>query len=256
MILVLVPLLKMRSILWVHLFLDCSSLSPELTLILNPSLEPALLTTADGSPTLVHPTLHQTYHSLHGALTESKIVFIKYGLEFVAQSKSHIHLLEMGFGSGLNALLSWMYANENGITIDYTAVDTYYITAKFADKIDYQITNTDIIQFNELHKLEIGVKKMMSNHFNLLKIEDDWNEFAPKEKFDLIYFDAFSPESQPELWSIDSMAKCYTLLKSDGVLVTYCAKGQVKRNLKAAGFIVDALPGPPRKREVTRARKI
>jgi len=236
--------------------LDCFNLSSELTLTLNPSLEPTLLTTADGSPTLVHPTLQQTYHSLHGALTESQIVFIKYGLEFLAHSKSHIDLLEMGFGTGLNALLSWKYAIDHGITIDYTTVDTYYINAEFADKIDFQITNNENIQFNELHKLEIGFKKTISSQFSLLKIEQDWNEFATKEKFDLIYFDAFSPESQPELWSIESMTKCYSLLKPTGVLVTYCAKGQVKRNLKEAGFIIEALPGPPRKREVTRSRKI
>lgn len=215
--------------------------------------------TADGSSTLKLSALDEQYHSLHGAIQESTIVYIHNGFNFI--TKPDLKILEIGFGTGLNCLLTFT-TNErldNPKIIEYTGIEPYPIDKALLDQLNYKEivkTKEDKDIFNQLHRFASAEKIQISKHFTLHKSFNNIQEFKSSNAyFDIIYFDAFGPAIQPEMWTIAIFEKMFQLLKTGGVLVTYCAKGQVKRNLKAAGFKVENLPGPPGKREITRALK-
>lgn len=205
-----------------------------------------LIQTQDGSYSLYSELYNEAYHSRHGAFTESNHVFIKNGL--LRSGFKKLRILEMGFGTGFNAYLTLLASIENNLTIDYISLEKHPV----AD--DYQYNFKKDLSFKKILECPWNKRIQLTKEYSLYKIETDilsW-DFAPAP-FDLIYYDAFSPEKQPELWSTDIFLKIREHLNPAGSLVTYCAKGQVKRNLKSAGFNIEALPGPPGKREMTRA---
>lgn len=213
------------------------------------------ITTEDGSDSLYVPELDETYHSIHGAIQESEHVFIKNGLQFVLErdSPEQLDILEFGFGTGLNVLLTWLAQRDTAISI--TSLEKYPVEAETAAKLNYglQVGQQDFYQ--QLVDCPWEKWHDLSEQFKLLKLEIDFADFVPKASYDLIYFDAFSPGKQPELWSYEMMQKCWSALKKGGVFVTYSAKGQLRRDLQHLGFIVERLPGPPGKFEMLRAVK-
>ncbi len=207
--------------------------------------------TDDGSPTLWSGQYGETYHSGFGAVTESLHVFIEAG--FKQTSANPLYIFEMGFGTGLNALLTLKYALQRDLRVNYHSVETFPVPPEIASNIvvEPELKET----FLKLHKAEWNEPVAISSEFELLKIKQNLIEWQPKEMYHLVYFDAFSPESQPELWTGDIFQKIYDMLYNGGILTTYCAKGYVRRNMIAAGFKVERLPGPPGKREMLRAVK-
>lgn len=212
--------------------------------------------TADGSSTIFVPALDEHYHSIHGARQESAHVFIAAGLN--NRHESSISILEIGFGTGLNAFLTALEAQKKGVTIFYTGLEKYPVSTAEAAHLNYAkgaLDSPESSLFKALHLAPWETETPINTHFILLKRQIDFLEFKAEEAFHLIYFDAFAPSAQPDLWTVEMFQSMFSALKKGGELVTYCAKGQVKRNMKTAGFIVDALPGPPGKREMTRATK-
>jgi tRNA U34 5-methylaminomethyl-2-thiouridine-forming methyltransferase MnmC len=215
--------------------------------------------TKDGSTTLFVPELNEHYHSVHGALQESLHVFIKMGLEATLERQPSVRLLEVGFGTGLNALLTLQHTLISGADVHYDTLEKYPLTPQVVAQLQFNrfILNPELLDFfNPLHTAPWEQPVSITPHFTLRKLETDLEAFAPApESYDLIYFDAFAPEKQPHLWTDAIFQKMYDCLAPGGTLVTYCAKGSFKRSLKAAGFTVEALPGPPGKREMTRGVK-
>ena len=215
--------------------------------------------TKDGSNTLFVPDLNEHYHSVHGALQESQHVFIKQGLEYALEQKRDIKILEVGFGTGLNAILTFPYALAQKAFIQYDTLEKYPLTEEVVRQLHFEqfVLNPELLAyFYELHAAPWNEPANVIPYFTLQKIHETLEEFvAPSSYYDVIYFDAFAPEKQPELWTDAIFEKLYKATRPGGVLVTYCAKGSFKRSLKAAGFEVEALPGPPGKREMTRGVK-
>jgi len=215
--------------------------------------------TADGSFTYVSPHFEETFHSRHGAKTESEHVFIQAGLKPTIEkfAGAPLAVFEMGFGSGLNALLTAMFAEEKKVHIHYQTLETHPIPIE--DVAGFRIG--DLFEDLEaekilyaLHRAEWEKRNQLLPFFQLLKMQADFTNWNPKgQAFHLVYYDAFAPRCQPELWEAPIAEKLYEMIMPGGLLVTYCAQGQFKRNLAAAGFEVQPLPGPPGKREMTRA---
>ena len=198
--------------------------------------------TADGSKTIRLVDLDENYHSRHGALQEAEHVFIHNGI-LAFKHEKHLSIFEMGFGTGLNAFLTCLYSLENDLKINQLDYDSLKGN-------DYSSI------FNKIHSTSWDEKNEINSNFALTKIENKIQNFSfQNEKYDIVYYDAFGPRAQQEMWSLEIFQKLYTSIKEGGFLVTYCAKGQVKRDLKTAGFNIEALPGPPGKREMTRAWK-
>ena len=215
-----------------------------------------IVLTEDGSPTLFVPELNEHYHSIHGAVQESQHVFIQHGLRKVNSSKSSLNLLEIGFGTGLNAFLTLI--ESASINIQYTAVEAYPLSLDEAKGLNYaELMGKDDMQasFLQLHQCDWESPQNTTPKFSLFKTRQKIESLTLDGTYDLIYFDAFAPEVQPELWTQAIFEQMFQLLNTGGCLLTYCAKGSVKRNMKTAGFSVEGLPGPPGKREITRATK-
>ena len=210
-----------------------------------------ILNTEDGSPTLWSEQYGETYHSSFGAVTESLHVFIEAG--FNRTTANPLHIFEMGFGSGLNALLTFKFASQKNIRVRYHAVEIYPVPFDITSKMSVEKGLSDV--FLKLHEAGWNEPTVITPEFELLKIKQNLLDWEPKDLFHLVYFDAFSPESQPELWTGDVFQKIYKMLYPGGILTTYCAKGYVRRNMIAAGFREERLPGPPGKREMLRAVK-
>jgi len=214
-------------------------------------LEPVL--TRDGSHTLFHPQAGEHYHSTFGAIQESEHIFIRAGLEAVGKQDTAIHILEVGLGTGLNALLSMQWAGVHGRKIIYTGLEAFPPEIAQLKLLNYpdllKMDNTLLSQF-----YSTGSKQKLSPFFHFQWVHQNFEDFYPEENYyHLIYFDAFSPEAQPGMWTEDGFSKLYKSLKPGGILTTYSCKGSVKRALKAAGFLIEKLPGPPGKREFLRA---
>ncbi len=220
-----------------------------------------LVTTADGSTSLRDPQTGETFHSTYGALTESQLVFIQNGLVYLVESHdiNSLSILEIGFGTGLNALLSLSEAKQRNIIIHYTAIDAFPLRPEQAEKlnfVDNQLLKPYKNAFRDFHSSEELVKSFCDGLFHLKKIKSDLVALETANlHFDLIYFDAFSSNVQPELWTKEIFQKLFFSLKPSGVLVTYSAKGTVKTALRDSGFVIERLPGPPGKRHVIRALK-
>ena len=210
-----------------------------------------LFITKDGSHSIFNAQYQTPYHSYLGAIEESKHVFIKNGIDAYFQNQELINVLEIGFGTGLNALLSMIHAEFNNYKIVYTAIEPYPLSIDIVKQLNYcKLLN---ISQNNLLKIH---KNYTSGLFEIKHIRDELQNINLPNNFDVIYFDAFSPNTQKEMWSVDLFRQIFNSLNQNGFLVTYCAKGDVKRALKSAGFVVKALAGPPRKREMIKAFKL
>lgn len=212
--------------------------------------------TADGSKTIRIIDLDENYHSSHGALQEAEHVFIKYGL--CSSEKKNINIFEMGFGTGLNAFLTAKHNLELDKNLFYHGVEAYPVNSVEIQALGYNRLLGDEYEllYTKIHEAKWDEIQEINDGFSLLKSEGTLQELELKSSFyDLIYYDAFGPRAQDEMWSIELFEKMYDSLQKGGFLVTYCAKGQVKRNMKAVGFEIEPLPGPPGKREMTRAWK-
>ncbi len=221
------------------------------------SLRRDIITTADGSKTIHLPDLQEHYHSIHGAIGEAYHVFIEMGLNVCRSSE--LHILEMGFGTGLNTLITCYESQRAGRSILFTSWEAYPVPPQEPEQLDY-VTALDIPQFFEsfkrMHSCPWEEPYEIIPGFILIKKHADIRVIEDRDLFDLIYYDAFSPRVQPELWTEAVFMKMYAALKNGGILVTYSAKGDVRRAMLSAGFNVERLPGPPGKREMLRARKI
>ena len=197
-----------------------------------------IIETRDGSHTLLHEKLDETYHSSHGALTESKHVFLKEGLELFLVGKESASVLEIGFGTGLNAILTWQKARELGKSVDFTTLEPYPIPPELIPELNYaELIGEQLLKdFLLLHKLEWNEIHQLEKYFLFQKLTDKLEEFDSNQKFDVIYFDAFAPQKQPELWEMKVLERCYQLLNKGGIMTTYCAQGQFKRDLKVGRF--------------------
>ena len=221
-------------------------------------MEPRLVVTEDGSNTLYAENYDEHYHSVHGALQESMHVFINAGLRQKLSNQT-IDILETGFGTGLNALLTCIEAEKHKMHVNYTSVEKFPIAAEMSSKLNY-CALTDVGRcnsfWNDIQQCEWEQMQPVSAFFNLKKTEMNIEDINYKEQFDIIYFDAFAPSAQPELWTEAIFRSMYNALRPNGILVTYCAKGVVKRTMKSVGFVVEALPGPKGKREITHCVKL
>lgn len=216
-----------------------------------------IITTADGSHSILNETLQETYHSVHGAIQESIHVFITNGLTHAAQhSKGPLTVLEVGFGTGLNALLSLQWANENQRKIHFFTLESNALPPELWSQLNYAERLMLSEEYAALHQAGWNTDHQLSSCFTLRKISSTLEAVElPAMGFDLIFYDAFAPSRQPELWTLMVIEKTIRYLKPGGIWVTYCAKGQLKRDLKALGMSVQTLPGPPGKKEMVRALK-
>lgn len=215
-----------------------------------------ILTTSDGSTTIRIEDWDECYHSIHGAIQEAKHVFIKNGLSLFETEA--IAILEIGFGTGLNALISFLEANQKKQYISYVGVEAYPIDSEEVNKMNFaQELEASIADdaFNKMHACPWEEKFVLNEYFDLTKRKQFFQDINDSNLYDLIYFDAFGYRVQPELWNLEIFQKMYNALKENGVLVTYAARGVIKRNMIEAGFTVVKLPGPPGKREMFRATK-
>ncbi|HQQ98078.1 MAG TPA: tRNA (5-methylaminomethyl-2-thiouridine)(34)-methyltransferase MnmD [Cyclobacteriaceae bacterium] len=210
-----------------------------------------IITTEDGSHSLRNEQLHETYHSIHGAVQESKHVFILNGFDHqVKKNPSALRILEAGFGTGLNALLTAMHTH---IPVYYESWELYPLPVMVVDQLNHGFQMDAVELFRALHGAPWNQAVSISSHFTLCKRSVDLLQEMPVGRFDIIYYDAFAPSKQPALWEIDILRKMTNTLVSGGVFVTYCAKGQLKRDLASLGLNVETLAGPPGKKEMVRA---
>lgn len=224
-------------------------------------MERKLIITEDGSHTVAIQELNVTYHSIHGAIQESKHVFIEAGLKCLLGrfENEQIWILEIGFGTGLNALLSAVEVEGSKTNVYYVALEPFPITTEEVQSLNYfgLLDRNDLQEdFERIHDCEWNKSIAFTENVLMHKSGCTLQTFEHGPGFDLIYYDAFAPAAQPELWTKEIFQKLFFLLKPNGVLVTYCSKGDVRRAMIAAGFIVKKLPGPPGKREMLRAIKV
>lgn len=218
----------------------------------------SIFKTQDGSHSILSEQFGVPYHSKYGAVQESRHVFIEAGLYFKAAQKKELAILELGFGTGLNALLTLLEAAQHNWKIYYKTVEAFPLFIEQAR----QLNHTAILKatqwqdsFLQMHESAWGTELPILPNFIFQKTQDTFQNIRAEAQFDIIYFDPFAPDTQPELWEPPLLQAMYEALLPQGVLVTYCAKGVVKRSLKSVGFQVESLPGPPGKREMTRALK-
>ncbi|HRZ42301.1 MAG TPA: tRNA (5-methylaminomethyl-2-thiouridine)(34)-methyltransferase MnmD [Bacteroidales bacterium] len=220
-----------------------------------------LTKTADGSHTLFVPELNEHYHSVNGAVAESEHVFIGAGLSFATRQFKEIRALEVGFGTGLNALLAFAFAEANHLQLSYTGLEPNPPAAEILDKLNYRdlsIFPAIPLWWQRIHCLAPwDTTTAMGDLWSLTKCTSDLEDFgAPEGSFNLVFFDAFAPQVQPALWTAAMFQKIAGMLETGGILVTYSSKGEVRRNLKTAGFVVEKIPGPAGKREMVRAIRL
>jgi tRNA U34 5-methylaminomethyl-2-thiouridine-forming methyltransferase MnmC len=238
-----------------------------------------LIETSDGSHSLFVPALNETYHSRHGAIQESQWVFIKQGLEYACLNKGprmhemefgnaqvtsregrvpeqkHVRIHEVGFGTGLNALLAMQWAEENQVHVHFTTLETNVLSPELAAQLNYASAEKERSDFLKTHTCKWNEDVTITSYFTLHKAQRRVQDEQAENQYDVVFYDAFGPPTQPEMWTLAIFQRMYAALKSGGIFVTYCAKGQVRRDLQAAGFSVERLPGPPGKREMLRATK-
>ena len=214
-----------------------------------------LLITGDGSHTLFVPAIDECYHSTHGAVQESRHIFIEAGLKQC--SRSEIRVLEIGYGTGLNAFLTMLEAERSGKAIRYTSLEKYPVAIEKALSLNFpeKLSPEKRACFEEMHTSSWNEEIQITPFFRLRKIETDFTRYVLEDNFDVVFFDAFSPEKQPEMWSPERFVQIYEHCNAGAILTTYCAKGIVRRAMQAAGFTVERLEGPPGKREILRSRK-
>ncbi len=208
--------------------------------------------TADGSHTLFVPELNEHYHSVNGAVQESRHVYIESG--FNQCKKENISVLEIGFGTGLNALLTCLEAEKKNIFTTYTSLEKYPLSPEITTTLNYSSINQTL--FQQIHAAPWSERTILSSFFSLQKIETDICAYSFPGDFDVVFYDAFAPDKQPEVWSQKIFDNIFTGLNTGGILTTYCAKGEIRRILERSGFFVERIPGPPGKREMLRGQKL
>ena len=212
--------------------------------------------TGDGSPTLYVPELNEHYHSMHGAIQESAHVFIKNGLN--RRIINNVRLFEVGFGSGLNALLSCNEAENQKRSVYYHSIEKFPLQKRVCDELQEYFKN-NFPQLSELYlkinRCEWDKEIQITNFFTLKKIKADLISYYPAGIYDIIFFDAFGPQVQPAMWTTEVFSKIAGMMDSSAVLATYSAKGQVRRNLISVGLLTERIAGPPGKREMLVATK-
>ena len=237
-------------------------------------MERTIITTNDGSQTIFVPEIEEHYHSVKGACTESQHIFINMGLK--ASKAIRPSVLEIGFGTGLNAFLTLIETEKAKRIVDYVGLELYPLEWDMIQSLDYQHLTSDndlthegvspnnnpaILEewFKRLHQVDWEIPTAISPYFTLHKIRTDapqWLNTIDNQTFDVVYFDAFSPEKQPEMWTQEVFNALYGAMNNEGILMTYCAHGSIRRMLQGAGFTVERLPGPPSgKREILRATR-
>jgi len=212
--------------------------------------------TADGSDTLFYPEMEESYHSMNGAVQESRHVFIEAGLRQIKKKK--INIFEVGFGTGLNALLTWGEAHQKTLQVSYDAIEAFPLSKSIIETLNYKGLEPNLTPdaFLKIHEAPWDVPTILENdRFILQKIQNDFTNFDFTKKYDLVYFDAFAPDKQPEMWNECLFRKIFNSLNDQGILVTYCAKGEVRRRMQRSDFQVERISGPPGKREMLRATK-
>ena len=221
----------------------------------EPEKEIILETTADGSPTLYVPSMDEHYHSINGAVQESQHVYIGAGLNFFVYScgckRKEIKALEFGFGTGLNAFLTALEAEKQQIKIYYTALEKYPLSQTVTNQLNYSASDQSL--FHRIHQSEWERPISITPFFTLHKLSLDFVSFDFPNRYDLVYYDAFAPDRQPEVWSQELFDKLFSAMNAGGVLTTYCAKGSVRQMMQQAGFAVERIPGASGKREMLRA---
>jgi tRNA U34 5-methylaminomethyl-2-thiouridine-forming methyltransferase MnmC len=220
-------------------------------------IQSRIIVTKDNSKTLLIPELDETYHSTNGAITESKHIFIKEGLLYSQRKK--LNVFEMGFGTGLNAFITYLTSINKNLNIDYSCIECFPLPYSLVKQLNYSslLKATDLdLDFEKMH-LAKSEELLELGNFNFTKYLNAIQEQKlPKNHFDIVYYDAFGPKVQSELWERPLLQKMWDSMKNEGVLVTYCAQGQFKRTLKEIGFHLESIPGPPGKREISRALKL
>jgi tRNA U34 5-methylaminomethyl-2-thiouridine-forming methyltransferase MnmC len=216
-----------------------------------------LVYTDDGSTTWYLPEMGEHYHSTFGAIQESLHIYIEQGL--LHTKTEEISVLEIGFGTGLNAYLSYCFATQNNLSIKYLSLEKYPLDEEEISLLNYpaNIFSEHALAFSKIHKAEWNEWADISPEFRIKKVQADLitHQFGATPQFDLVYYDAFAPAKQPEMWSDEVLQKVAETVKKDGILVTYCAKGTVRRSLASAGFAMERIPGPPGKKEILRGKK-
>ena len=221
-----------------------------------------IIVTNDGSHTLLDENFNEHYHSVHGAIGESEYIFIEQGLKKVLKPEIHeesvINIFEVGFGTGLNAFLTLLFVKNTNFVIKYTSIEKSPLDSSIWQSLNYPDCLNPVYKedFEQLHQVDWNKIHIITPSFTLLKVLADLEAYSFNKKYDLVYFDAFSPKSQPELWSEKIFRKINDNIKFNGVLVTYSASGQVRRNLINSGFLVEKIKGPLNKRHMLRAIKI
>jgi tRNA U34 5-methylaminomethyl-2-thiouridine-forming methyltransferase MnmC len=232
-----------------------------------------IITTSDGSKTIQIEEWDEQYHSIHGAIQEANHVFLKHGLLFYcntchpechtersrsANENKSINILEIGFGTGLNTFLTLVKAKQLHQSINYVGVEAYPVSDEEINQLNYieLISHNHKTQFEKIHKVSWEGKHEITPNFQLEKQQKFFKDISAEDEFNIIYFDAFGARVQPELWTETIFEIMYKALKNNGVLVTYSAKGSVRRAMQSVGFTVERLPGPPGKRHMLRAQKL
>ncbi|SRR5690554_357271 len=236
-------------------------LSDEKIFALQPD-EFEIILTADGSHTVYSPVFDEHYHSHHGALAESRHVFIDAGLRHVAPKVigGPVRICEMGFGTGLNALLAAQFADKEGVEVEYTGVEKFPLPREIHEELNYP--NLSGMEgtaetYRNLSTAPRGVRSSLSDRFHFTILEGDFFEVElPSESFDLIFFDAFGSRAQPQMWEGNVLNRCFEILAPGGVWVTYASKGSSRRAMESMGFAVERMTGAPGKREMMRATKL
>lgn len=214
--------------------------------------------TADGSSTIYNSELDENYHSTHGALQEANHVFIQNGLKKALldfKSNKVIHLLEVGLGTALNCFLTYKYVQSTNIQINYCGIESFPLSLDIIHQLNYKLSIQEKSEFEALHTANWNKSVEIADNFILNKQHLIFQNYKHNQLFNLVYFDAFGPRVEHRLWDIKIFEKIFKMLTVDGILVTYCAKGQVRRDLIEVGFKVERLDGPPGKREMLRAVK-
>ena len=219
-----------------------------------------IIQTKDGSSSILNTGLNETYHSVHGALQESRHVFIEHGLRYLSHKLNapSLSVFEVGFGTGLNALLAAEFAEKNHVSVEYFSIETLPLPWEIATQLNYppllEWSPASEI-FERIHLSEWETRHHITEFFSLKKVKGTIHNYTTPCTVDCIFFDAFAPDKQPEMWAPEILKKVTDALNDRGVLVTYCAKGQLRRDLAALDLKVEKLPGPPGKREMTRASR-
>lgn len=222
-------------------------------------MNPQIIKTGDGSDTLVDPEINESYHSVRGAVSESTFVFLKNGYHQM-KNRTGITVLEIGFGTGLNCLLTALAAERKKLSTHYFALEKFPLSNELLKKLNYAEITGEIgaAIYSKIHSAPWNVKVEISSWFDVVKWEDDFLVSGLSEipVCDLVYFDAFSPGKQPDMWHADLLMKLYNKMAPGALFVTYSARGALRRDLVRIGFKVERLPGPEGKREMLRGLKL